>query len=109
MRTEFTAKTRLEAFTRSRGRCEECKNKLFDGEARYDYDHVIPDGLCGDNSLGNCMVLCRTCHKAKTRDDVGKIAEAKRRERGHAGIRKPRKITAWRRFDGSIRRVERER
>jgi hypothetical protein len=40
---------------------------------------------------------------------VAQIAKARRVERKHIGIRKPRTITAWRRFDGSIRRVERER
>ena len=108
MRQEFSAKTKLEAWHRSGGVCEcGCTIKLYPGG--YEYDHRIPCGLGGDNSLDNCVVLVRGHHLDKTRRDVAQIAKAKRLERGHAGIRKPRKITAWRLFDGSIRRVERER
>jgi hypothetical protein len=56
--------------------------------------------------LGNCRVLCLTCHRAKTsQKDVPRIAKAKRTRDVALGIRKPRSIRTWRRFDGSIVRA----
>lgn len=109
MRREFSKMTKLLAFKNSGGVCAGCGCKLFPGGIFYENDHDLACGLGGDNSLGNCVCLCKPCHKTKTRSDVALIAKAKRRELKHAGIRNPRTMTAWRRFDGSIRRVERER
>jgi 5-methylcytosine-specific restriction protein A len=106
-RQEFSAKTKTLAFKRCGGHCECCTRKLFPGD--YHYDHDNPDGLTGDASLDNCRVLCRACHQAKTRKDVAAIAKAKRLERRQVGIRKPRTITRWRRFDRSIVEAPRER
>lgn len=106
-RKEFSAKIKAEAFKRCAGHCEECTRKLYAGD--FHYDHDDPDGLTGEPTLSNCRVLCRSCHAVKTRKDVGDIARAKRRERQHAGIKRPRSITRWRKFDGSIVEAERER
>src|SRR3954469_15610377 len=77
MRKEFSARTKALAFQRANGKCDECGTRLQPG--RIAFDHVIPDGLTGVNDLNNCNVLCTACHKQKTRDDVGRIAKAKRR------------------------------
>lgn len=89
-RKEFSAKVKDQAFKRSKGACEGCGRKLFTGDINY--DHVNADGLTGEPVLGNCAVLCRSCHDLKTRtQDVPAIAQAKRRERAHLGIkRKPK-------------------
>jgi 5-methylcytosine-specific restriction protein A len=73
------------------------------GPGRIAYDHINPDGLTGSNDLNNCAVLCLACHKQKTRDDVGNIAKAKRREAKHIGAHKSRnplpggKDSGWKR------------
>jgi len=108
-RKEFPAKIKLAAFERCGGRCELCTAKLFPGNINYDFDHRIPAGLRGLSDLANCLVLCRSCHRQKTKTDVAVIAKAKRIERQHAGIRKPRTIVRWRRFDGSPVYAPRER
>jgi 5-methylcytosine-specific restriction enzyme A len=107
-RQEFTAKTRVAAFLRAEGRCEDCSAQLSVGNT--EYDHAIPCELGGDNDLRNCVVLCRSCHRAKTsRDDIPRIAKAKRNLRSTANIRKPRSITRWRRMDGTPVFATRER
>jgi len=108
-RHEFSAKTKVSAFERAKGACELCCTgiKLRPGDIFY--DHVIADALGGEATLENCQVLCRSHHDAKTRkDDVPAIAKAKRRQRNHAGIRKPSRFPAsrdskWKKkLDGSV-------
>lgn len=91
MRTEFSDKTKLQGFTRAKGRCELCTAFLVAGKIRY--DHIIPDQLGGDNILQNLQVLCTTCDSKKTyHQDIPDIAKAKRRQKKAAGIRKPSKL-----------------
>ncbi|TXM96974.1 hypothetical protein FV242_32710 [Methylobacterium sp. WL64] len=45
---------------------------------RFHYDHLVPAALTEDASLGNCQVLCKPCHAAKTVVDVGVIARVRR-------------------------------
>jgi len=75
MRQEFTRKTRWEAGERAGGICQKCK-LIING--RQEYDHILPCELGGDNSLSNCMVLCRKCHADKTATDVRQIRKADR-------------------------------
>ena len=88
-RNEFSNKTKLDAWTRAKGRCEECGVKIVSGA---EYDHRIACGLdCdgGDNSLDNCVVLCGPCHSVKTaKTDIPRIAKTKRLMKRAAGIRK---------------------
>jgi 5-methylcytosine-specific restriction endonuclease McrA len=64
-RTEFTRTTKLAAWNASGGKCADCEREISPGTGP-EYDHAIPCELGGDNSLGNCVVLCIACHKAKT-------------------------------------------
>lgn len=108
MRQEFPAKVKIAAFERANGRCERCTAKV--GVGNVEYDHGIPCGLGGAASDANCIVLCKTCHRSKTsKDDVPRIAKAKRQQRYAAGIKKPRTITRWKRFGGTIVYADRQR
>jgi 5-methylcytosine-specific restriction protein A len=64
--------------------CEECGCLA----KSWEIDHANPDGLTGEPTLENAVLLCVPCHREKTRADVGKIAKAKRREAAHLGVRK---------------------
>jgi len=75
-RKEFSQKTRKAAFARccqpdGVPKCEGCGRSLVGHP--FDYDHIVPDGLGGDNSLENCKVLCSggraTCHGIKTHEE----------------------------------------
>ena len=116
-RIEFSKKTKVLAFERAKGRCENletssqfespCGAKLYPGNC--EFDHVIPAELGGDSSLSNCQVLCRNHHKNKTRKDQANIGRARRVHAKHLGIKKPRSITGWKNFRGEPIRASRER
>src|SRR5271166_1899784 len=65
--------------------CEQCGAMA----KAWEIDHAIADGLLGEPTLSNAVVLCRPCHAEKTKADVGAIAQAKRREAAHIGARRP--------------------
>jgi 5-methylcytosine-specific restriction protein A len=104
MRREFSKQVRRDAFARASGRCEgkpnngwRCPVKLTIG--KYHYDHDIPDGLGGEPTLENCVVLCIACHNDKTaKRDVPMIAKAKRIADRHIGIKSSRHKIASRGF-----------
>ena len=110
MRREFSKQIKRDAFMRAGGRCEGhgCGARLTPG--KFAYDHDIPDALGGEPALANCVVLCRACHAEKTgKRDIPRIAKTKRISDREKGIRKPRTITRWRRFDGSAVDAGRQR
>jgi len=96
-RKEFTLATKRDARKRARGKCENCGATLTHGKVgfarREEHDHDNPDYFSKDNSLENCVVLCRTCHVEKTRKDIADIAKSKRREERDMGFREPPKQT----------------
>lgn len=109
-RREFSAKVKVAAFERANGCCEMCQTgkRLMAHDVRY--DHIVADGIGGEPTLDNCMVLCRNHHDAKTfGSDVPRIAKTKRMKRKAAGVKKPRSIRAWRRFGGEIVYAGRDR
>lgn len=63
------AAARLRAEIRPLGmvQCAKCPNRIFASAA--DIDHVIPLAHGGEDVDGNLQILCRPCHKAKTRID----------------------------------------
>lgn len=86
-RKEFSAKIKVAAFDRSGGRCEECTARLSTG--KFEYDHILPDGLGGEATLENCKVLCSSCHSEKTHaGDRPKMAKADRAKKSYLGISK---------------------
>lgn len=75
--------------------CEGCGLVL--GKRPYHVDHTIPDALLLDKNRkltaadGKCLgVEC--CHAPKTKVDVSNIAEAKRREVKHLGMKTKAKV-----------------
>lgn len=98
-------RVKLRVYEKAEGRCAICTVGAKVGQ----YDHIIPLILGGGHRETNLQLLCVPCHKGKTRLDVKLKAKVARIRSRHAGIRKPRTITRWRRFDGSIREAGRER
>lgn len=98
-RKEFSSVTKRQALERSGGRCEavggiygldagtRCLAVLSAG---VEFDHFpvrAADG--GENTLDNCVAVCRTCHRFKTgKFDIPAIAKSRRISDRHKGIRK---------------------
>lgn len=99
MRSEFTKATKLDAWTRSGGRCQCCTAKLFPGNIEYHHDKECTYG--GSNSGSNCIVLCRACHSSITRQRAADIAKSNRIRAKYLGIRQARRTIPGRKFDGT--------
>ena len=88
MRSEFSKKTKVEAFVRAQGSCDKCGARLVPG--KFHYDHRIPDAMGGKPTIENCDVLCATCHSLKTATvDAPRIAKTKRQHAAHIGAKAP--------------------
>ena len=74
--------------------CEGCGNVLR--YKKYHIDHTIPDALIVEKRKLTAddgkLLGVECCHAPKTKVDVKNIAEAKRRESRHIGIRQPAKM-----------------
>jgi len=102
-RKEFTRKTRQQIIDRANGKCENkaCGAVLKTGEG--EVDHILPCALGGDNSPANGRLLCKVCHKPKTKVDVQKTRKADRqRDKSTGAIRSKGKLKS-RGFDKSQR------
>ena len=108
MRREFPDRVKMDAWARCDGKCDECGFLLRPGGFRY--NHRVADYLGGEPNLENCEVLCLGCDLTRTfKEDIPKISKTRRIRKRQAGIRKRRSFLGWKLFDGSIRRVLRER
>lgn len=67
--------------------CDGCGLMVKGG---FEIDHIRADGLLGDPTFENSRLLCLPCHKEKTKDDVARIAKAKRVEARHLGAVRPK-------------------
>ena len=121
-RREFSAATRRAAWLRCQGFCEGQFQLLGEGGlvrcntpinlGNFHYDHIDPDYFSKDGSgeLSNCQVLCKLCHRDKTKRDVKLIAKSKRIQDKRIKARKPKgrpmpgtKRSGWRkRMDGTV-------
>jgi 5-methylcytosine-specific restriction protein A len=108
MRRSLTTKMRLQIFTDAAGCCHLCGVKIGVGE-RWEVEHVIALSLGGEDRPENMKPAHVACHKVKSAKDAGDTARAIRRQAKHLGIKRPRTITAWRKFSGEIVRAPRER
>lgn len=88
--------------------CQQC-GRAVRPPLRAEFDHITPLVLGGEHRESNLQFLCHECHGLKTKFDVKLKAKAVRIRKRDMGIRKPRKITAWRRMNGEIRFAGRER
>ena len=101
-RQEFTTATRKDALKRAKGQCECGCGMPLDLLKGFDFDHVIACALGGDNSLENCRVINRTCHKVKTAtEDMPRIKKVRRSDKKRDGLERRKQKISYRRFDGT--------
>ena len=102
------ARVKVRVFDRAGGKCAECTLPIV-GKLRPAYDHIQALINGGKHAESNLQLLCVPCHAVKTKADVAEKSITARKRTKHLGIKKPRTMTRWRRFDGSIREAGRER
>ena len=87
--------------------CEGCGLVL--GFKAYDIDHKIAEALCDHTMKRNLkpedgQLLCKPCHKIKTKDDVHKTRKADRQKNRHTGVKRPAGKIANRGFETAQKR-----
>ena len=90
---EFSELIKAKAYARANGKCEGCGFLLKKNNRHY--DHIKPMEMGGKSELGNCQLLCTSCHTKKTgEEDIPAIAKSNRAMKAHAGLtrRKSRPI-----------------
>lgn len=96
-------RVRLRVFGQYQGRCQcgRCDSrKIMVGE-KWQVDHKIALINGGENRERNLVPVLTDHHKLKTATDVAEKAVVYAKRARHVGIRKPRTITRWRKFDGT--------
>ena len=61
-RPEFPSDIKRKVMERSGNRCERC-NIDFDDDFTGEFHHIISVVFGGDNTEGNCSLLCSNCHR----------------------------------------------
>src|SRR5580658_2682867 len=106
--TAIPARVRVRIFDRCNGKCVECDNPIR-GSLLPAYDHVVAIINGGANTESNLQLLCVPCHAAKTKCDVAEKSVLYRKKLKAIGIKKPRTIRSWRKFNGEIVHASKER
>jgi 5-methylcytosine-specific restriction enzyme A len=101
-------RVRLRVFEKYNGVCYLSGVKIRPGD-KWEIEHV--QALCngGEHREENMAPALVGAHKAKTAADRREKAKNDRVRKRHLGIKKPRSITGWRKFDGTIVRASRVR
>jgi 5-methylcytosine-specific restriction endonuclease McrA len=104
--TRIPDRVRLRVLDRYHQFCASCGFLIVSADWQCDHITALING--GEHRESNLQPLHLRCHSIKTANDLlASVITARKRKRHF--LRKPRSITAWRRFDGTIVRKPRER
>lgn len=87
-RKAMSQSRRLRIFERDEGRCWHCGVKIDGLREPWTIEHIRALGLGGEDADANCAPAHEACRRVKDKDDVTRIAKAKRVKAAHLGIRK---------------------
>lgn len=76
---------------------------------KWELEHILALALGGEHRESNMAPALVAPHKVKTKADRRMKAKNDRVRKRHLGVKKPRSIRAWRKFDGSPVYASRER
>lgn len=99
---------RVRIFDSHKGVCCICDRPIRSGE-HWIVEHEKPLWLGGADDETNMAPAHEHCGIEKTKGEAPVKAKTDRQRANHLGIRKPRTIRAWRRFDGTPVYAARER
>ena len=95
------ARVKVRVFHRYGGVCPKCTRKME--PSKWQCDHIIALVNGGKHEEANLQPLCTSpCHSQKTKEDVAQKSKDYRVRAKHNGIKKPRTIRSWRKFNGEI-------
>lgn len=101
-------RVRLRVFERVGGICHLSGRKINAGEP-WDLDHIVALVNGGSHREYNLAPALRDKHREKTAQDVAEKSVTARKRTKHLGIKKPRTMTSWRKFNGEIVHAGRSR
>lgn len=102
-------RVRIRQYIRDHGVCQcGCATRIMVGD-KWETDHTIAIANGGENRETNLRTLLSAHHKLKTKADVAEKSVNARIRAKHLGVKKPRSIRSWRRFNGTIVHAPRER
>jgi 5-methylcytosine-specific restriction protein A len=107
--TPAPPRVRLRVFYRDNGTCQCGCGRLIHAGERWQTDHTLAIINGGENRETNLRTLLVKCHKTKTKADMAQKSKDYHVRAKHNGIKKPRTIRSWRKFNGTIVHAERER
>lgn len=87
-RKPLTPRQRLKLFEHFKGVCQLCKTQIRSGDKWRD-EHMRALGLGGTNEWDNRAPVHEHCAKDKDKDDLPRIAKAKRQKMAALGIKSP--------------------
>ncbi len=94
-------RVRVRIFDRYEGRCCcGCNRKIRAGE-RWDCEDEVAIINGGERREKNLRPFLTEHHPKKTAADVAEKSRVYRKRSAHLGVKKPRTIRQWRRFDGT--------
>jgi 5-methylcytosine-specific restriction protein A len=102
-------RVRVRLYLDAKGKCKLCTRFIDGCKLTAQADHVIALINGGKNCESNMQLVCNECHKVKTKADVAEKSITARKRAKHLGIKKPRTMTRWRKFNGEIVSASRER
>lgn len=106
--TPAPPRVRLRVFEAHGGVCYLSGRKIMPGDA-WQLEHPLALVNGGENRESNLAPALTAAHKIKTAEDVAQKAKNDRVRKRHLGIKKPRTITRWRKFNGEAVTAARER
>jgi 5-methylcytosine-specific restriction endonuclease McrA len=107
--TPVPTRVRIRQYIRDDGRCQcGCSKRIMVGD-KWETDHTIAIANGGENRENNLRTLLSAHHKLKTRADVAEKSVTARVRAKHLGLKKPRTIRSWRKFNGDIVYASRDR
>lgn len=95
------SRVRLRIFEKHNMVCYLSGRKIAPGD-KWECEHILALSIGGEHAEYNLAPALVAPHKIKTKADRALKKKNDRVRKRHIGIRKPRTITRWRKFNGEI-------